>query len=77
MKTHQWLLHALLRAGGLVRGGSGRHSAGMAHVRTTRGLIISALVVGSLVLAAAELTTHGAIGHHLSALRNIANPFMY
>jgi hypothetical protein len=49
----------------------------MAHVRTTRGLIISALVVGSLVLAAAELTTHGAIGHHLSALRNIANPFMY
>jgi hypothetical protein len=54
MKTHQWLLHALLRAGGLVRGGSGRHSAGMAHVRTTRGLIISALVVGSLVLAAAS-----------------------
>jgi hypothetical protein len=75
MKTHQWLFHALLRIGGPVRSNPGKHSAGTAYFRSARGILISALVLG-LVAAATALTSHGGLDH-LSALRVIANPFIY
>jgi len=76
MKTHQWLLRALLRASGPVRSAPGKHCAGTAHARAARGILISALVLGSLVAVAAVLTSHGSVGH-VSVLRMIAMPFMY
>jgi len=76
VKNHEWLLHALRRASGSARGAPDKSSTGTARVRATRGILIMALVLGSLGAVAAALSSHGNVGH-VNSVRIIQVPWMY
>ncbi len=62
MKTHRSLWHVIMRAGGPV--GSARHEPprGTVRARATRGILVLALMLGSLGAAGLALPGHGSAG---------------
>ncbi len=66
MKTHRSLRHAVIRTSESVRSASGRHGkppTGTIHARAVRGILILALVLGSLGVVVAAASGHGNTGH--------------
>jgi hypothetical protein len=80
MNAHRWLTHVVMRTMGSVRGASGRHSARPTRARVARGVLMVALVLGSLGAVVAVSAGHSA-GHagapRVSSLHKIPHPWMY
>jgi hypothetical protein len=67
MKTHRSLWHVTLRTGGSVGSVRREPSRGTVRARATRGILVLALMLGSLGAAALALPGHGSAGHAASA----------
>jgi hypothetical protein len=80
MNAHRWLAHVVMRTAGSARAASGRHSAPPARGRVALGILMLALVFGSLGAVVAVSAGHGA-GHtgtsQVSAFHKIPHPWMY
>jgi hypothetical protein len=80
MNTHRWLAHVVVQTVGSAHSASGRHSAPPARGRVARGILMLALVFGSLGAVMAVSAGHSA-GHQgaprVSALHKIPHPWMY
>jgi hypothetical protein len=76
MKNHQWLSHAVARAGRPVRGIPGKPSARTPRIWAARGILMMALVLGGLGIVVAASSGHGQAGH-ASAVLIAQMPWMY
>jgi hypothetical protein len=80
MNAHRWLAHVVVRTTGLAHGASGRHSARPTRGRVARGILMLALVFGSLGAVVTVSAAHSA-GHtgapRVSAFHKIPHPWMY
>lgn len=63
MKTHRWLSHVIMRTSGSVDSGPREPSTGAVRAWATRGILVPALVLGSLGVAASASPGHGSTGH--------------
>jgi hypothetical protein len=63
MKAHRWLRHVVILTSGSVRSARGKPSTEMARVWAAHGMLIVALVPGSLGVVAAASLSHGHVGH--------------
>lgn len=86
MKTHRSSRHAIMRTGGSVGSARREPSRGTVYVRARRGIIVLALMLGSLGIAALALPGHGSAGqvhagvHQLAGSRTLSTvlrPWMY
>ncbi len=87
MKTHRWLWHVIRRTGGPAGGARREPRAGTARARAARGILVPALVLGSLgATAAASPGTASAsnvpvsahqLAHSLRSCNALTSPWMY
>jgi hypothetical protein len=85
MKTHGSSRHATMQTGGSVGGTHRAPSKRTVRARATRGMLVLALMLGSLGVAVLALLVHGAAGQvHASVHRpanartlSIYRPWMY
>jgi hypothetical protein len=89
MQTYLSLWHVTTRTGGPAGSARRRPSTGSVRARAKRGVLVLALLLGSLFVAAAVSSAHGSAGHvHVSAALSVsvgsvgsysngANPWMY
>jgi hypothetical protein len=63
MKTHRWLRHVIMRTSGSVGSAPREPSTGTVRAWATRGILVLALVMGSLGAAASALPGHGSADH--------------
>jgi hypothetical protein len=63
MKTHRRLWHVTTRTGGSVGSGPGEPLTGTVRAWAARGILVLALVAGSLGAAVSALPGHGSTGH--------------
>ena len=62
MKTHGSSWHAITQTGGSVGGVHSAPSRGAGFARATRGILVLALMLGSLAITALALLGHGSAG---------------
>jgi hypothetical protein len=71
MKAQRSLWRAILRTGGSAGGAHREPRTGRVRARATLGILVLALMLGSIGTSALALTAHGSAGHaHVSALTN-------
>ena len=63
MKTHRWLRHIVIRTSGSDRGAHAKPATGTVHAWAARGILILALVLGSVGAVVATSSSHGSDGH--------------
>jgi hypothetical protein len=69
MKAQRSLWRVILRTGGSAGGAHREPPAGRVRARATLGILVLALMLGSIGAAALALTAHGSAGHaHVSAM---------
>ena len=85
MKTHRWLRHVIVRTSGSVGSAPRESSAGTVRAWVTSGILVLALVLGSLGIAASASPGHGSTGHIQASAQQLADssghagklPWMY